>query len=93
MGAPGLARPLRAAPQLLLLTVDSEIGGKAISEAAFAELGVHPQLRHLVIECPLSSRLDKLAAEDCAFQLRQRYFPRLRRLTVNKQGYSVSMTD
>jgi hypothetical protein len=88
--APDLERLLRAAPQLRRLTLNCEITGKQILEAAFADLRVHPRLRHVVIRNNRGRRSDEAPAEDCTLLLRQRYFPQLRRLTVDGQEYPVS---
>jgi hypothetical protein len=94
-----LARVLRAAPQLRRLTLEirgyfeadeeteetEEDAGEADEEGpASSEEVVHPRLRHLVVveHCEV----------DCAVML-QRYFPRLRRLTVNDQDYPVSVAQ
>jgi hypothetical protein len=93
-----LARLLRAAPQLRRVTVEifkqpEDVSfwltaGEPITDPAFAGM-VHHQLRHLIVRN--GPRPENVAA-DCAVVLRQRHFPRLRRVTVDEQDYPVSMT-
>jgi hypothetical protein len=92
-----LARVLHAAPQLRRLTVEFLLEASDLEdddeeeEPALAEV-VHPRLRHLVVKCSNDEMADDEVV-DCAVKLQQRYFPRLRRLTVNDQDYPVSAME
>jgi hypothetical protein len=95
LAAPDLARLLRAAPQLRRLAVEVRpvdgsfwlIAREPITDPAFAGL-VHARLRHLIV-----TTLDPdTVAADCAFLLRERHFPRLRRFTLNLRDYPASMS-
>jgi hypothetical protein len=98
-GAPDLTRLLRAAPQLRRLTLildrDEEdplwlTAADPVVDLAFAGL-VHRWLRHLIV-VHNGPRPGEMAA-DCAVILKQRHFPRLRRLTINRHEYPVSVTE
>jgi hypothetical protein len=96
---PDLAWLLRAAPHLRRLTVKIFYRVRQdpfwltatdpITDPAFVGL-VHPWLRHLnlAVSCEHAP-----GVADCAFLLQQRHFPRLRRLTLNKEEYPVSMPE
>jgi hypothetical protein len=89
---PFMARLLRAAPQLRQLTIDSEAVQWVLS-GAFRPSGslmppFHLQLRHLAVTSE-DSPLDVPVPRDCGVRLRQRHFPRLRRLTVGDRECSV----
>jgi hypothetical protein len=89
---------LREAPHLRQLTFDvweSEhalwvLSRKFSPVPAFAELG-HPGLRHVAVsgEHSPSSRVDVPVPGRCGVRLRQRHFPRLRRLSVDDVEYPV----
>jgi hypothetical protein len=90
-----VARLLRAAPQLRQLTFDVYfpedaqwvLSGAFTRERSFMR-PFHPQLRHLAItseHSPMGVRV----SGGCGVRLRQRHFPRLRRLTVEDEDYPV----
>jgi hypothetical protein len=86
-GPPGLARVLRAAPQLRAFTAIRMDGDFlfAPNPEGFAGL-VHPRLRSIDIRRMLA--WDSVPTDGIA-RLRQQYFPRLRRLTVGGQPPDV----
>jgi hypothetical protein len=90
-----MARVLRAAPQLRQLTfyvMDRAhalrvLSDESASEPAFAEL-VHPKLRDVVVTSMFHRARGPVLGE-CGVRLRQRHFPRLRRLTVDNEEHPV----
>jgi hypothetical protein len=85
-GPSGLARVLRSAPQLRTFTAIRMEGDFLLASSppeGFAEGFIHPWLRSMDIEA-----WDSVPADGIA-QLRQLYFPRLRRLTFDKWSPDV----
>jgi hypothetical protein len=92
--APLMAQVLREAPQLRHLTFC--VMGRAdalrvlseefTSEPTFAEL-VHPKLRHFTVTTVF--RQEGALPGVSGLRLRERLFPRLRRLTVDDEEYPV----
>jgi hypothetical protein len=86
-----MARLLCAAPCLRQLTFyvrESAHARRLLSdELAFAGLA-HPRLRHVAFT-RADSALDVPVPSGCGVRLRQRHFPRLRRLTVDGEEYPV----
>jgi hypothetical protein len=89
-----MARLLRVAPQLRQLTfhLDYPQDVQWVLSEAFTPKrsfrGVHLQLRHLAVTSEYSD-LDVRVPGGCGVRLRQRHFPRLRRLTVDDEEYPV----
>jgi hypothetical protein len=83
-----LTRLLRAAPHLRQLTFDvrgsTDMRWVLSDVPAYAGLA-HPELRHVA----LVSMHSEPVPDGCGVRLRQRHFPRLRRLTVDDEEYSV----
>jgi hypothetical protein len=86
---------LRAAPHLRQLTVHTYVWAHVrwvLSDNFPSQLNlVHPRLRHVAFtnECPPRVRQDVPVPNGCGVRLRQRHFPRLRRLTVDEEEYPV----
>jgi hypothetical protein len=90
-----MARLMRAAPQLRQLTfyvMDRVHALRVLSEESACEPAwaglVHPRLRRIVV-ISLFRQTHSLASRDCSVPLRQRHFPRLRRLTVDGEEFPV----
>jgi hypothetical protein len=90
-----VARLLRAAPELRQLTFDVYYPKDAqwVLSEAFTPVWAfmrpfHLQLRHLAITSE-SSPMGVRVPGGCGARLRQRHFPRLRRLTVEDEDYPV----
>jgi hypothetical protein len=94
-----MARMLRAAPQLRKLTFDVceywsvealwVLRGACTLDAVFAGL-FHLRLRHVAIGLyPTGYRREVPVPDGCGVRLRQRHFPRLRRLIANDEEYPV----
>jgi hypothetical protein len=90
-----MARLMRAAPQLRQLTfyvMDRVHALRVLSEESACEPAwaglVHPRLRRIVV-ISLFRRTHSLVSRDCGVPLRQRHFPRLRRLTVDGEEFPV----
>jgi hypothetical protein len=69
---------------------DAAEGEEEEEDPALAEV-VHPRLRHLAIDCFSGCVADEVA--DWVVMLQERYFPRLRRFTVDDQDFPVSATE
>jgi hypothetical protein len=90
-----MAQLLRAAPQLRQLTFYVQARDHALrvlseestSEPAFVGL-VHSMLRHVVVTSMFHQARGAVLGE-CGVRLRQRLFPRLRRLTVDNEEHPV----
>jgi hypothetical protein len=90
-----IARLLRAAPHLRQLTFYVMarahavwvLSGELTSEPAFAGL-VHPRLRHVAV-MSMFLQADGPVSGVCGARLRERHFPRLRRLTMDDEEYPV----
>jgi hypothetical protein len=93
--ATSVAQLLREAPQLRHLTFYMRTRDHArwvlseefTSEPAFAGL-IHPRLRHIAVTC-MQWKAGGPVPGVCGVRLRQRHFPRLRRLTVDGAEYPV----
>jgi hypothetical protein len=91
-----MARLLRAAPHLRQLTFYAYewpdvrwVFSDAFTSVP-ARTGVaHAQLRHVAITSSQDTALDGPVPDGCGVRLRQRHFPRLRRLTVKDEEYPV----
>jgi hypothetical protein len=91
--AASTAKLLRTAPHLRKWTLDMfacdpthgwPLSEQFTSEPAFAGL-VHPKLRHVVA----TFMFQQVVPAKCGVRLRQRHFPRLRRLTVDEEEYPM----
>jgi hypothetical protein len=93
--ATSMARLLRLAPRLRQFTFDARRCQHALwvlsdaftPEPPFVGL-VHPRLRHFVV-INWERHVDVPVPRGCGARLRQRHFPRLRRLTVDDEDYPV----
>jgi hypothetical protein len=89
--APLMALLLREAPQLRQLTFRGHVSAdlRWVVEDTFAPAGVvHQRLRHVAVTGEYPDR-DVSVPRGCGVRLRERHFPRLRRLTVDDQEYPV----
>jgi hypothetical protein len=94
-----MARLLRAAPQLRRLTFEMYfaryedvhwiLSGAFRPAGSFMVMPFHLQLRHLAVSSETLPVDDVPVPRGCGVRLRQRHFPRLRRLTVGDTEYPV----